>query len=51
MKKQKHPKKIIKKWMIVHKTKECLILHLNEELPQYKKLKRVSDKLIRSLLK
>lgn len=38
-----------KKWMIVWSKQNSILLHHNEELPQYKKFKRVPDKIIRDL--
>jgi hypothetical protein len=40
----------MKKWMLVIKNKNCILLHYNEELPQYKKLKRVDNKIIKKIL-
>jgi hypothetical protein len=36
--------------MIVSKNKNCILLHYNEELPQYKKLKVVPNEIIREII-
>lgn len=38
-----------RKWMIAFQNDVCLILHKNEELDQYRNLKRVSNKLIEEI--
>jgi len=39
------------KWMIIFKNRNAILLHLNGELSQYKKLKRVDTKKLMQLLK
>ena len=41
----------MKKWMLVSKKRNAILLHLNEELPQYKKLKRINTKKLIELIK
>ncbi len=41
----------MKKWMVVFKKRNAILLHLNEELPQYNKLKRVNTKKLMKLIK
>jgi hypothetical protein len=41
--------KEIRKWMVAYRTENSILLHYNEELPQYKRLQRVSDDLIKGL--
>lgn len=35
-----------RRWMVALKSDDCIILHRNSELEQYRHMKRVSDKLI-----
>jgi len=41
----------MKKWMIVFKKRNAILLHLNEEYPQYDKFKRVDHKMLNKLIK
>ena len=36
-----------RKWMLIKLNKNALLLHHNEDLPQYKKLKRVPNWIVR----
>ena len=38
---------MVKKWMVVTKGKNFILLHYNEEFEQYKKLPRVPDWIIK----
>ena len=41
----------MKKWMIMMNKRGAILLHLNEELPQYKRFKRVDTKTLNKLIK
>ena len=41
----------MKRWMIVMKKRNVILLHLNEELPQYKKFKRINTKKLIEMLR
>lgn len=47
--KLKEKEKEIRKWMIALRTENSILLHHNEELPQYKELQRVPDDLIKEM--
>lgn len=40
-----------KRWMIIFKKRNAILLHLNEELPQYQRFKRVDTKKLMKLIK
>lgn len=42
-------KKESKKWMLIKLNKDALLLHYNEDLPMYKKLKRVPNWIVKKL--
>jgi len=41
----------MKKWMIIFKKRNAILLHLNEEYPQYDKFKRIDTKELNKLMK
>ena len=38
------------KWMVASNGKGYILLHLNEELPQYKKMKRIPNWIVNKIL-